>query len=209
MFAAALASCLAACTPGLDWRELQPTDAPMVFMMPAKPSTLTRTIDLNGLPVRMQMTGARARDMTFTAAWADLRRDAAPAEAPAGASAAGPSAQAPGTAPPTGPQRETHALQAMEKGMLANIGATEARARGTTIMLVDGQGGATGQLPVRIVSANGQANGKPIAMQAMFAAFGERAHQFVVLGDTLDEAAVATFFDSVRLRTTRPVGHPQ
>ncbi|MEZ5740990.1 MAG: hypothetical protein R3E68_17105 [Burkholderiaceae bacterium] len=45
---------LAACTPAFDWRELRPDDAPMLFMMPAKASSLARDINLDGLAVRMR-----------------------------------------------------------------------------------------------------------------------------------------------------------
>ncbi len=56
---------LSACSPSLNWRQVEGVDAPFVVLMPAKPSTLSRPIDLDGLPVTMSMTAAKVDGVTF------------------------------------------------------------------------------------------------------------------------------------------------
>ncbi|MEO8598312.1 MAG: hypothetical protein ABI656_00610, partial [bacterium] len=56
---------LSACSPRLNWRQVDGVDAPFVVLMPAKPSTLSRPIDLDGLPVTMSMTAAEVDGVTF------------------------------------------------------------------------------------------------------------------------------------------------
>lgn len=55
-----------ACTPDFDWREVRGSDAPYVVLMPAKPSTASRDIPLDGKPVPLTMTVARANDISFS-----------------------------------------------------------------------------------------------------------------------------------------------
>lgn len=56
---------LAACSPSLNWRQVEGADAPFGVLMPAKPSTLSRPIDLDGLAVTMSMTAAEVDGITF------------------------------------------------------------------------------------------------------------------------------------------------
>ena len=56
---------LAACSPSLNWRQVEGVDAPFVVLMPAKPSTLSRQIDLDGMQVTMSMTAAEVDGVTF------------------------------------------------------------------------------------------------------------------------------------------------
>ncbi len=93
--AALLCIALAGCSPSLNWREVRGNDAPYSVLLPAKPSSFARTVDLNGLKVEMSMTGAEVDDMNFVVASARIT-DAA--------------------------QREA-ALATMQQGMLRNIGA--------------------------------------------------------------------------------------
>lgn len=60
-----LLTLLAGCTPGHDWREVRGTDATFSVLMPAKPSTLTRQIDLDGVKVAMTMTAAEIDTVTY------------------------------------------------------------------------------------------------------------------------------------------------
>lgn len=55
----------AACNPTWNWREVQAVDAPYSVLFPAKPASLTRPVDLNGIAVSMSMTAAEANDATF------------------------------------------------------------------------------------------------------------------------------------------------
>ena len=61
--AAALA--LAACSPTYNWRDYTSPDARYRVTFPAKPSSATRTIDLDGLQVSMTMTAAEVEGATF------------------------------------------------------------------------------------------------------------------------------------------------
>lgn len=63
---------LLACSPTYDWREIRGTDASYVVMLPAKPSTHTRMVNLNGVKVNMTMTAARVNDITFAVGNAQL-----------------------------------------------------------------------------------------------------------------------------------------
>lgn len=96
---------LAACSPSLNWREVRGSDAPYSVLLPAKPSSFTRTVDLNGLKVEMSMTGAEVDDMNFVVASARIA-DAA--------------------------QREA-ALSTMQQAMLRNIGAERHTDRKVTL----------------------------------------------------------------------------
>lgn len=60
-------SCLAllSCSPKYDWREVKGTTSPYSVLLPSKPATHARDIDLNGLAVTMTMTGAEVKDTTF------------------------------------------------------------------------------------------------------------------------------------------------
>jgi hypothetical protein len=71
---------LTACSPKFDWREVRANDAHAVILMPAKPATLSRPIDLNGTPVTMTMTAAEVDGVSFALGTAELA-DAAKAQA--------------------------------------------------------------------------------------------------------------------------------
>lgn len=70
---------LAACSPKFDWREVRGAGAPYVVMLPAKPASHTREIDLDGIKVSMTMTAAEVDDVTFAVGAAALPD---PAQAP-------------------------------------------------------------------------------------------------------------------------------
>ncbi len=90
-----LCAVLAACAPELNWREVRGDDARFSVLLPSKPTTHARTVDLNGLKVEMRMTGAAVGDVSFVVASARIA-DAA---------------------------QRTAALAAMQVAMLNNIGA--------------------------------------------------------------------------------------
>jgi hypothetical protein len=56
---------LAACSPSYNWREVRGTDAPFVVLLPGKPSTHSREVNLDGIRVTMTMTAAEAGGATF------------------------------------------------------------------------------------------------------------------------------------------------
>lgn len=75
LFRAAAIACallLAACSPKFNWREVRGSGAPYVVMLPAKPASHTREIDLDGIPVSMTMTAAEVDDVTFAVGAAAL-----------------------------------------------------------------------------------------------------------------------------------------
>ncbi|HYD61381.1 MAG TPA: hypothetical protein VEC35_13535 [Noviherbaspirillum sp.] len=63
---------LAACSPKFDWREVRGTSAPFTVLLPSKPATHTRTVNLDGLQVPMTMTAADVDGVTFAVGTADL-----------------------------------------------------------------------------------------------------------------------------------------
>jgi hypothetical protein len=119
---------LGACSPKYNWRDYASPDAPYRVMFPAKPASVTRTIDLDGKQVSMTMTAADIDGATFAVGAAE-----APDEAQAQA-----------------------ALPAMMRALLRNIGAGDSQARlhagadGRTVGEVDATGKSNGA-PVRLV----------------------------------------------------------
>jgi hypothetical protein len=108
---------LGACSPKYDWREVRGASAPFVVMLPGKPSTQTRTINLDGTQVAMTMTGAEVDGATFAVGSVELP-DAARAQA---------------------------ALQTMKAGLIRNVGGTVTREKaessgGQSIIEIDASG---------------------------------------------------------------------
>lgn len=63
---------LAGCSPKYDWREVHGTDARFVVLLPAKPTTVSRQVNLDGMPVTMVMTAAEVGGVTFAIGSAEL-----------------------------------------------------------------------------------------------------------------------------------------
>jgi len=99
-----LACSLAGCSPKYNWRDYASPDAPYRVMFPAKPSTFTRNIDLDGMRVTMTMTAVDVDGATF-AVGAAVAPDAARAQA---------------------------ALEAMQVALVRNIGATVTSQKATS-----------------------------------------------------------------------------
>jgi hypothetical protein len=74
---------LAGCNPAYNWRDYTSEDGRFKALFPAKPATLTRTVDLNGLQVEMTMTAAKVDNTTFAVGTA-VAPDAARAQATTG-----------------------------------------------------------------------------------------------------------------------------
>lgn len=73
------AMALQACSPRYNWRESSDNGAHFVVLLPAKPSSVARVIDLDGPRVEMSMTAAEVDGVTFAVGTAELP-DAAAAE---------------------------------------------------------------------------------------------------------------------------------
>ena len=67
---------LAACSPKFDWREVRGSAAPFVVLLPAKPASHTRTINLDGIEISMTMTAADVDGVTFAVGTAELPDEA-------------------------------------------------------------------------------------------------------------------------------------
>lgn len=72
----ACAILLAACSPKFNWREVRGTSAPFVVLLPAKPASHTRTVNLDGIDVSMTMTAAEIDGVTFAIGTAELPDEA-------------------------------------------------------------------------------------------------------------------------------------
>ena len=97
--ASLLAMMLCACDPHYNWRTYQSHDAPYAVLMPGKPATHTRDVQLGDITVAMTMTAAEVDDVVFAVGSAQL---ADAGQAPA-------------------------ALQAMQTALVRNIGGTVTR----------------------------------------------------------------------------------
>lgn len=67
----ALLAPLAACSPALDWRDVRPEGGDLQLLMPCRPSTQVRRVDLAGAPVALAMSACAAADRTWAVAFAD------------------------------------------------------------------------------------------------------------------------------------------
>lgn len=63
---------LSACSPRYNWREIRGEGAPYSVMLPAKPASHSRTINLDGNQVTMTMTAAEVNGVTFAVGTAEL-----------------------------------------------------------------------------------------------------------------------------------------
>ena len=133
-----LAFVLTACGPKYNWRDYASPDASYRATFPAKPTTFTRDIDLDGTPVTMTMTAAEVDGATFAIG----------------------TAQAPDAA------RAQAALEAIRIALLRNIGAVDKTTQSTATsgqqmsMDVDATGQARGE-PMRL-AGHLEARGKRI-----------------------------------------------
>ncbi|RJG02990.1 hypothetical protein [Noviherbaspirillum sedimenti] len=80
-FTLAIACMLSACSPKFDWRVVRGNPVPFEVLLPAKPASMTRPVDLGVAQVEMTMTAAEVDGVTFAVGAATL-------PAAAGASAA-------------------------------------------------------------------------------------------------------------------------
>lgn len=97
---AAISVLLTACSPDYNWREAHGDKIQFTVLLPAKPASFTRQINLDGLPVTMTMTAAEVDDVTFAVGVAELANAA----------------------------QASNALDSMRTGLLNNIGGTPSQA---------------------------------------------------------------------------------
>lgn len=64
---------LAGCSPPFDWREVHGMGpAPYTVLLPAKPASMTRQVNLGGIKADMIMTAAETGGLTFAVGSAEL-----------------------------------------------------------------------------------------------------------------------------------------
>lgn len=177
---------LSACTPRYDWRDVRGTDAPYTVLLPAKPSTHTRSVNLGGIQASMTMTAAEIGDVTFAVGTAELP-DAAQAQA---------------------------ALLVMRETLVKNIGGVvrrEKRSLGSQDSTIELDAGPAA--PASPVGAAGKPtasgagavpavhSGRTTALHARFLARGRRVYQVIVMGadKSIPQDAIDTFLTSFRL----------
>ena len=64
---------LAACNPSLNWREVRQKDGPMLALMPCKPEASSRTVNLGGQEVLMNLNNCNAAGATFLVGTANVQ----------------------------------------------------------------------------------------------------------------------------------------
>lgn len=67
-----VAAALCACSPALDWREMQAEGSGIVATFPCKPDRHMRNVPLGGRPVRMEMLVCSAGGVTFGLSFTDV-----------------------------------------------------------------------------------------------------------------------------------------
>ncbi|HWU97154.1 MAG TPA: hypothetical protein VN114_01480 [Oxalicibacterium sp.] len=171
---AAIALTLAACSPQFDWREIRSDAAPYVVAMPAKPSTFSRKIDLDGTETVMTMTAAEVGDVTFAVGMAELP-DATRAQL---------------------------SLAAMKTALVNNIRGTVRQEK--VLTMAQTQTASGGTLAVTEIEATGPASAatgnQPRVLFARFVARDKRVYQLVATGPekAVTRDIVATYFSSFK-----------
>ncbi|MCA3181886.1 MAG: hypothetical protein ACK50I_04410 [Burkholderiales bacterium] len=167
------AAWLAGCAPEHDWREIRAEASGFMVMLPAKPATMTRAINLDGLALEMTMHGAQAREVAYTVGTAVL--------------------------PDASAATRERALAAMRTAMIRNIGGTERASRAVRVALVDAAGQGTDTVAGLEVEAVGRMRDRDATLIARFVGVGGRVWQAVVLGPAPDREQAALFLGSLKL----------
>lgn len=173
LLCAALALVLAACTPALDWREVRSEDGGYAILMPARPATASRTIDLDGLAVVMSMTGAEVDGVAFAVGTAEL-----------------PNATA-----------ARQALTAMQQALVRNMHGVVTADR--TLAVPRGtQGGSMVVREIHANGpASAATNGQSRVMRVRLTAVEHRVYQVLISGPAqrIDDDMATIYFSSFRL----------
>lgn len=164
---------LAACQPSYNWREIREADAGYRILLPAKPVSMSRPIDLDGIEVTMAMTGARVDEALFTVGSVVL--------------------------PATDEGLRTHATHAMRTAMERNVQGHDARATQVEVPVLDSAGRTVGSAIGTHVEVDGTVGGGPSHMSATFVARGDRAWQAVMISPVADPEAARLFHESFRI----------
>lgn len=71
---------LAACSPTLNWRQVNPEGVDMSLLLPCKPDRASKNVPLGGRETRLSMTGCEAGGAMYALSVAELADAAASAE---------------------------------------------------------------------------------------------------------------------------------
>lgn len=63
---------LAACAPALDWREVRAQGTAATVLMPCRPQSSMRSVQLAGQAVRMSLLACKAAELTWALGFADV-----------------------------------------------------------------------------------------------------------------------------------------
>ena len=64
------------CAPALDWREVRVQGTAVTLMLPCKPQSSARSVQLAGQAVRMSMLACKAAELTWALGFADVAEPA-------------------------------------------------------------------------------------------------------------------------------------
>jgi hypothetical protein len=168
-----MATLMSACSPEFDWREVRVDDASFVVLLPAKPASMTRRIELDGLSLDMTMHGAKVRDTAYTVGVINL--------------------------PDSSEATQSKAIAAMQAAMVRNISGTERANRPVSVTRVDASGARVDAVPGNEIEAIGRMGEREARLLARFVAVDGRAWQVVALGPDTDREQAEQFIESVRL----------
>jgi hypothetical protein len=162
-----------ACTPTYDWRDVHGASIPFTVLMPAKPTTQSRPVNLAGVQVTMNMTVAEVNGVMFAV----------------GTAATPDSAQA------------VAAIKAMKTALVNNINGTIKSEKASSSS--HASPGNTGQLTSIEIEASGapaRAGDAPRQLFAQFIAKDKWVYEAIVTGSerTVTRDAVDTFFSSFK-----------
>lgn len=155
--ALAAVAALTACSPRYDWRTIQSAEGGYAALYPGKPTGAARDVAIAGRKLPMTMEAARVDDTLFAVGVVTLPADDAAL------------------------RRE--ALQAMQAGLIANLGAhpTEpARTRSVRVMSAASPPAALDGVELQVSGVSPQ-DKSPRRLTARLVASGVRVYQAVVL----------------------------
>jgi hypothetical protein len=75
-----LGAFLLGCSPGLNWRDVRPAQAPLSALFPCKPEAAERRLPLGEKEIVVKMLVCEAEDTVFTLAYAELKPDLNPGD---------------------------------------------------------------------------------------------------------------------------------
>lgn len=166
------AALLAGCSPTYNWRDYAAADAPYRVMFPDKPATHTRSVNLDGLDVKMTMAAAEVEGTIFAVGSGEAPSD----------------------------EQAAAAVDAMKVALVRNIGATiQSDTPGKRSAPANAAPAAGKAIDV---IANGVQRGRPIRLVAHLESRNRRFYQVIVIGqpDKASGENVEMFLSSFKLQ---------